>query len=199
MNWFQELIGSFASAASNQTFSSAAPAQVQDQLMRWLGYLSVNAVKNFAPNAIDPEPCEFCPSSGPQISLGDCMVCGAKCCLAHSHISYRAEMVCDECIREMLGTKEDEKAARRTERARAKAQRQTKAPNADEQLVAALKTLECKRGAPWEDIHMSYKRLTLKHHPDRAKSEATRAKAEEKLKTINSAYALLKKYYEKAA
>jgi hypothetical protein len=195
LNWFQELIGSFASAASNQTFNSNTPAQVQEQLMRWLGHLSVNAVKRFAPNAIDPEPCEFCG----QLSLGDCLVCGAKCCLAHAHVSHQAEMICHECVESQIGSREAEKQARRTERARQKAQRATKTPNADEQLVAALKTLECKRGAEWDDIHMSYKRLILKYHPDRAKSDSARAKAEEKLKSINAAYTLLKRYYEKAA
>lgn len=195
MNWFQELLGSFTSAAANQTFDSSAPAQVKDQLFQWFGHLSANALRNFTPNLVDPEPCEFCP----QVSVGDCMVCGAKCCLAHSHISHRAEMVCDECVRSMLGTKEAEKRARAQERFHRRAQQQTRAPDADEQLVAALKVLGLKRGASWEEIHQAYRRLSLEHHPDRARTEKAKAKAGEKLKAINVAYTILKRHYEKAA
>lgn len=194
MNWFQELLGSFASATANQTFDSSAPAQVKDQLFQWFGYLSANALRKFSPNLIDPELCEACP----QVSVGDCIVCGARCCLAHAHISHRADLVCDECVRALLGTKEKEKQVRAQERAHRKAQRQTSSPGADADLISALKLLGLKRGAPWSEIHTTYRRLSLEYHPDRAKTEKARLKSEAKLKELNAAYALLKAYYEKA-
>ena len=194
MMWFTDLLQSLGVAAARQSFDSAAPAAVRDQFMRWMGYLSQNALKNFTSNVIDPDTCESCS----EIALGDCIVCGRRCCLAHASISFKAEMVCDECVKSMVGTKDQEKWNRQAEKQRRRAQRATAKPDVKDTdpVVVALRVLKLKPGASWDEVHTQYRLLALKNHPDRAKDKA---KAEQRLVAINAAYAVLKRHYEKAA
>jgi len=50
-------------------------------------------------------------------------------------------------------------------------------------------------GAPWPTIKQQYKTLVKKHHPD---ANGGSRIAEEKLKSINQAFAILEKAYYKA-
>jgi hypothetical protein len=193
-DWIRDLFGAFGKAVG-QSFDSAAPAQVRDQLMQWVGHLSTNALRAWGPNMLAPDTCEFCS----QVALGECIVCGASCCLAHAHVSYRAELICDECVGSMVGSKPDQKRARAQERFRKRAERATRAPDADQRIVAALGELGLKPGASWDDIKSEYRLLAAKYHPDKARSAARREALEEKLKRLNAAYALLKAHYERAA
>jgi len=61
--------------------------------------------------------------------------------------------------------------------------------------VSAYKVLEIEASATDDEVRKAYKKLVLKHHPDRVANlgEDIRKKAEEKLKQINEAYELIKK------
>lgn len=192
MAWWDDLFSSFS---PQSMFDSAAPAQVRDQVMKWLGYFAANAVTAAGPNVLDPDTCDFCNELG----LLDCQVCGARVCLAHSFVNHQAQAVCHECVRGVVGTKEDQRRARDQQHRERKAQRAQRRPNPDEKLVAALKELNLEKGSSWEDVKAAYRFLALKNHPDRAKSAAGREKAEAKLKKINAAFEVLKAHYERAA
>ena len=194
MQWFTDLLQSIGVAAARQSFDSAAPVAVRDQFMRWMGYLSQNALKNFSANVIDPDTCESCS----EIALGDCIVCGRRCCLAHASLSFRAEMICDECVKGLAGTKDQEKWNRQAEKQRRRAQRATAKPGMKDTdpIIAALKVLKLQPGASWDEVHSQYRLLALKYHPDRARDKE---KAERRLKAINGAYATLKRHYERTA
>jgi len=45
--------------------------------------------------------------------------------------------------------------------------------------------------ATWNEIKSAYRKLVLEFHPDRVKEEVAKIKAEETLKRINAAYAVL--------
>lgn len=59
----------------------------------------------------------------------------------------------------------------------------------------AWNELEMAPGAPWPTIKQQYKTLVKKHHPD---ANGGSRIAEEKLKSINQAFAILEKAYYKA-
>lgn len=194
MNWWNDIFGTLGINAQAMQ-DSAAPAQVRDQVMKWLGYFSANAVMAAGPNVLDPQPCDFCSELG----LLDCQVCGARVCLAHAFVNHQSQAVCHDCVRGVVGTKEDQKRARAAQHRQQRAERATRRPDADEQLVAALKELGLERGAAWDDVKAAYRYLALKHHPDRAKSPSAKSKATEKLAKINAAFSTLKAHYERAA
>jgi len=194
MNWWQDIFGALGGNVQAMQ-DSAAPAQVRAQVMKWLGYFSANSVMAAGPNLLDPQSCDFCSELG----LLDCQVCGARVCLAHAFVSHQAHAICHDCVRGVTGTKEEQRRARAAQHRQQKAERATRRPDADEQLVAALKELGLERGAAWEDVKAAHRYLVLKHHPDRAKSQSAKEKANEKLTKINAAYALLRSHYERAA
>ena len=194
MAWWDDILGSIGGAAS-QAFDSAAPTQLRDQALKWMGYFAANAVTACGPNVLDPEPCDFCSELG----VVDCQVCGARTCLAHSFVNHKAEAVCFECVSGVVGTKVDQKRMREQQKFRRRAEKATRKPGADERLVVALKELGLEKGAAYEDVKAAHRYLVLKHHPDRVKSDAAKERAGEKLKKINAAFAVLKTHYERAA
>lgn len=58
--------------------------------------------------------------------------------------------------------------------------------------AAHLQTLDLTASATWDDVRAAYRRAAHLHHPDRATPEA-QAAANERMKTINAAYAALKR------
>ena len=65
-------------------------------------------------------------------------------------------------------------------------------------LHECYSALELPHGASWEDVRKSHKLLATVWHPDRfTTSPKLRDQAEEKLKTINEAYATLKAHFDR--
>jgi hypothetical protein len=190
--------GDWAEAAA-RAFSSyergnvdmGAPRRVMDQLGQWMGHLSRNATIHWGPSLIDPVDCSFCDED----AVTDCIVCGDAVCLAHSHISHRAEAICDECVEFASRAKEKKEKKHKKQRRRA-------APppgNAsDSQVAQALAILGLSPGASWEDVQGAYRAAARANHPDRFQG-TQREQAEGRLKNINAAFNVLKAHYSKRA
>jgi curved DNA-binding protein CbpA len=65
-----------------------------------------------------------------------------------------------------------------------------------ERLVRASELLELQERASLEEVKKAYRTLAGRWHPDKAE-DGKRAEAEERMKALNEAYALLKAYCER--
>jgi hypothetical protein len=186
MDWFNTLFNA-ASAATNGRFDKNAPERIGSQLSSWVGHFVNNASLHWSKALIDNQVCDFCR----QDALSECISCGARVCLQHAHVSYRAEAVCDECVESLLESRQEERKARRQYNRR---QEKAQAPKTEvsPEVKEAFKKLGLKFGAPWDEVRIAYKGLSLKYHPDTNK----RASAQSKMVEINQAYSVLKNYYE---
>ena len=183
-DWVQAAGKIFTSYEQGQV-DTGAPRRVVDQLGQWFGHLARNAAINWSPNVADPVTCSFCEED----AVTDCMVCEDACCVAHAHISHRAEAICDECVNKVM----EKKGKKRKKR------RQEQAPrNAGLTPEQACMILGVQPGASWEEVQQAYKAAAVANHPDRFQG-AQRAQAESRLVNINAAMQVLKKYYTKAA
>ncbi len=183
--------GSFAQAAakvfstfeSGATFDTSAPRRVADQVGQWIGHLSKNAAINWAPNLVDPDLCTFCE----QDAISDCIACGDPVCIAHAHISHRAQVVCDECIAKLLAN--SGKKPRR---------KRSAVPKLDPEVLKAFQILGVPTSADWDEVNAAYRAAAVANHPDKFQG-AKKVGAETRMKNINAAFAVLKEHYQKAA
>lgn len=154
-------------------------SKVVDQLLQWGSLLARNATVRWAQNAANPQYCasKDCEAQG----LVPCAACGKLYCLGHVLVSYHAEGICEPCALEFVATK------------------RKRGPSDAELVADALKVLRLPKGATWDDVRTAYRALAAKHHPDKQKTPAARAKAEKRMKEINAAYAVLKLRMQEAA
>src|ERR1051325_928916 len=69
-----------------------------------------------------------------------------------------------------------------------------------EQIAAALRILECQPDASLEEVKSSYRQLVRVWHPDRLDNDPKlQARANEKLRSLNDAYRLLKEFLSRPA
>ncbi len=68
-----------------------------------------------------------------------------------------------------------------------------------EEIEAALKTIGLDTTATWEEVESAYKKLLVRYHPDRKRTEVGKEKAEAKFKKVRSAYDTLKAMHERRA
>lgn len=153
-------------------------SKVLEQLLRWASVLTGNATLRWSKNAMT---FSFCSHPGCEAhALVDCAGCEEKFCLAHSMVSHHAEAICEQCAIECVREK-------RTQRARIRSIR-----DSEQKIVDALRALRLPRKVTWAEVQAQYKKLAVKHHPDRAKSANGRARCEQRMRDINGAYAFLK-------
>lgn len=152
------------------------------QVTEFFSHFSRNAVERFAPLLMQPRRCSMqgCSSE----AVAECMGCGLPSCMAHLHVSHRAEGICDQCVRDLLELKGTA--------ARPAAGRQ---PDATE-VARALRTLGLRRGASWSEVQRAHRLAAAENHPDRARTAARRKASEEKSKRINAAFEVLRRHYE---
>lgn len=99
-HWLKSLSGGLLSALEKEAIPDpGTPRRVAEQFGQWAAHLSKNAAAHWAPYLLRSNQCEFCDED----ALGDCVACQGPCCLGHSHVSHRGELVCDECIGKLLG------------------------------------------------------------------------------------------------
>lgn len=159
--------------------ANAGGSKVVDQLLQWGSLLARNAASRWGPYALKPMFCAS-PKCSAQ-ALVPCAACGKPYCLAHALVSYHAEGICEPCAMEFVAMK------------------RRRGPSPEELIAEALKTLRLPKSSDWEDVRVAYRAMAAKHHPDKQKTEAARAKAEKRMKEINAAYAVLKLHMQEAA
>lgn len=164
--WAQALTETLFQAASNPAGrQNLAPRRIAEQLGQWFGHLSRNAALHWTPTLAGGHLCSFCDES----AMGTCTVCQDPCCLAHAHVSHRAELVCDECIDRLLGRQ----AKRGPEK-------------------QAFDFFNLTSQARWEDVQAVYKARIRLAHPDVGGSDAETVK-------VNRFYVVLKEHYQRKA
>jgi len=178
-------LGDWAQAAA-QIFSSyekgkvdiGAPKRVVVQLGQWFGHLAKNAAIKWTPALAESASCSFCDED----AVTNCIVCGDPCCIAHAHISHRAEAICDECV---------EKAVQKSGKKKKKSRREPRNSQGDLSIRQAYAVLGLSTNASWQEIQEAYKYMAVANHPDRF-TGPKKAQAELKLKEINIAFNLIK-------
>jgi hypothetical protein len=164
--------------------------QVLAQLQEWAGHLAANAVREWPGTIASHAPCA-CPnvaSGTPKkchaSAVVVCDICNRKCCLAHARIDYLAGAICEICIGE---------AKARARAAGPKAPGQA-APKKD--VDRAFRILDLGRTATWEEIKKRHRELVFKHNADRPQTDKMRAQNTERLKKVNWALEVLRKFHE---
>jgi hypothetical protein len=198
MSWIHDFIHASIRAAENSSFDPNIGARLSQHVGVWFSHLSENAAKHWLPNAIDIHECDFCNAD----AMTHCIACKARVCLAHAHVSYRAEAVCDECVQVLLkqtSPREHKEAPPPKRKRRAAREKQT--PQTPPAVEAARKVLGVDPSTTWDEIKSTYRHQAREVHPDRLMnaSATQQAAANMRLKRLNEAYAVLRDWYEKAA
>jgi hypothetical protein len=159
--------------------------QALEQLGQFISHFASAAAQRFVP--LLEQPC-VCSMRGCRANaVLHCLGCGEPACLAHLHLSHRAEGLCDQCVRELL-------------RGRPRAvPRRTVAGPSQLELRQARQVLGVRAGASWEEIRLAHRRRAAKFHPDRARTAAQRQQLELKCRKINQAFDVLRAEYERRA
>jgi hypothetical protein len=129
-------------------------------------------------------------------AMAPCAICGRYTCLHHSFLGSDASLVCHSCLWiAKQAVEEDQKRRRRdpTEaRTKAKAENPRPPPGPGvhkaKDLSWAWDTLGLKPGSTHAEIREKYRLLLVKYHPDKARSEAAKARAHERYVAVRSAY-----------
>lgn len=152
----QSALNAVANSPQAQAVQDGTPRRIMDQLGQWFGHLGQAALVEWSPSLVRNELCCFCDDG----AIGRCMSCGDFTCLGHAHVSYRAELLCDECVGRVLEGSENAKH---------------KTP---EQLAFAYFNLT--DTATLDEVKAVYRLRVQKAHPDKGGTdeefnEATRA------------------------
>jgi hypothetical protein len=165
--------------------TQAAQERILQQLGRFVAHLGSAALRKFPPSGLRPRRCSMagCTADG----IVTCIGCGQPACLAHVHLSHRADGVCDQCVRDLLEKK-----------GHAAPPEPGRCPTA-QQIRAARRTLGVRPGASWDEVRMAHRRKAAENHPDRASTEGERKRLERKAKRINEAFDTLRAAHERKA
>lgn len=158
------LFSAVANSEPVQAIKDGTPRRIADQLGQWMAHLSQNATVAWAPSLVRRSTCEFCDVDG----ISKCIGCKAVVCLAHAHVSHRAELLCDECVGTVLDT-----------------------VNAKQQspVVRALSFFHLTTDATFDEVSMVYRNRSKDAHPDRGGSKR-------EMQQVNEHYEVLKKHFE---
>jgi hypothetical protein len=176
-------LGSVASAFMAGVETFAGPQKrLFDQMSQFAAHFSQAAVQKWASQGPLDATCSMQGCGGDAVMR--CLGCGHPICLAHAHVSHRAEGLCDQCVRDLMQMKG------------ADAPRPGRYPTGPE-VRAALKTLGLHSKASWPQIQRAHRKLAAQYHPDRAPSESARELLEARVKRINAAFEVLQRHHER--
>lgn len=143
--WMQALGQGVLQAVVNspqaQAVQDGTPRRIRDQIGQWMGHLGQNAMLVWAPALVRNELCSFCDED----AISKCVACGDFVCLGHSFASHRAELLCDECVSNVLP--------------------EGRVPETAEQR--AFKFFNLSEQATLEEVKAVYRVRVQKAHPDR--------------------------------
>lgn len=160
--WVQALSGSlFGVVQQNVEAAGVAPRRMLDQLGQWVGHLSQHAAIEWAPSMLQNENCSFCSD----ISMARCFVCGVPCCLGHGYVSFRAEIVCENCVSKVLGEETLRDSSKTPEQ-------------------AAFKYFNLTETATWEEVNAIFRARSKTAHPDKGGTTSEMAQASQHLMTL---------------
>lgn len=176
-------IGSIASMFVAGLEAATAPHQkVIRQLGEWASHFSKSALDRWTQQDMAGTPCVMDGCDGDAVLY--CMCCGAPVCLAHAHLSFRAEGICDQCVSDAMAAKQRGP--------------QQRGPSAED-IRSAFRSLGLKQNASWAKVQRAHRELAAKFHPDRARSDEDRLVMEARSKQINAAFDTLRRHYERRA
>lgn len=167
-HWMKNIGNSLLNAAVQsepvQAVLDGTPRRIADQLGEWFAHLSQNATMQWAPAMVRRRTCDFCDKD----SMSCCIACQGNVCLAHAHVSHRAELLCDECV----GTVLDAVSAKQ------------QSPSAK-----AFAFFHLTEHATLGEVTLVYRSRSKDLHPDHRG-------ADRDMKLMNEHYEVLKKYFE---
>lgn len=156
--------------------------RVVDQLGQFAAHFSRAAVEKLAVAPAQGHHCTMSDCGGEAVLF--CLICDTPVCLAHAHVSHRAEGICDQCVRAMLQARGKPPPVSR--------------PTREQEIRSALRTLGLTADASWSEVQKTHRRLVAASHPDRAKTATERRRLEERAKRLNAAFAVLRRDQERA-
>ncbi len=181
-----------------------AAAKLWEETRGWIGRFFTNATDKWIATYSRQEPCAVkvlrngVPFPCPGFSVLTCDACEKPTCIHHARVDQHGDGTCYHCIADVISIK---RSARVTGHKAPPGQDPGAPPPdvRDEIVRRALAVLGLKPGASWEEVRAAHRKRAAAAHPDRARTEAERAKSEEKCKKLNAALAELSRHYKAAA
>jgi hypothetical protein len=164
---------------------SGVTKKIWPELQSYLADLGKNAAQKWGMHLLTEDSCSKCNRA----SFGLCDGCGEPTCLHHGRISREADILCQRCVRTLLGARMPPK--KKPGRAKAPPPRQPRVPH-DPERLEALRELGLTPSASWHDVRERFRELTSKWHPDKA-TPHLRKDFEERFKRMTAAYEVLKR------
>lgn len=168
-SWVQSVGGVLLNAVAQsepvQAVKDGTPRRVADQLGQWFAHLAQNASLNWTAAVLRRRKCEFCDEE----ALSTCISCSGYVCLAHAHVSHRAELLCDECVDTVLSRVEAKQ----------------KSP-----VSKAFAFFHLTEDATLVEVSAMYKQRSREAHPDQGGSD-------ELMREVNTHHDVLKRHFDK--
>jgi hypothetical protein len=152
-----------------------APRRVVQQLGEWGSHLSQNAAAQWGASLLAGQDCSF--EDCEQDALGLCIGCRDPVCLAHAMVSFRADLICDECVAKLV---------------QPRARNRRSAAGSESPDRVAFRYFCVTPEASWSDIQAIYRRRMQEIHPDHGGST-------ESAQELNHHFGVLKRFFERAA
>lgn len=204
-----------------QMFGSLAGAEngvhvkIWNELKPWFGTLVPAATRKWLPNVAAGIACEI-PDGAYECdhhAVACCDVCHRPTCLNHGRIDKVGDLICYECVADAMQLVPTARRARAAERPpaakkqarqpppRARQQeqeqapppRQGKPPPTAREVAYAYNMLGLMVGAPMKEIAAAHRKLSARHHPDKARGADAKEIAERRFKEVQAALDVLKR------
>jgi hypothetical protein len=208
---FETLIGKFVNKAVGEV-AGAQTDPLAASVMRWIGNLQEHVMRRWYPVTRAGIRCALRPKDPTtggfrqctHVAIGACRFCKEPTCLHHAMVNEVAEIACYRCLAEvevLLRAKHPD-WQHRPDVGVGAAPSSGPGPTPEalhefEQRRKYLKVLGLKDPTSWQEIHRTFRELTVKYHPDRA-PQGKRAQHEKKFKLMSEAYSWFNEKPERA-
>lgn len=173
---------------------SDANRHLMEQVRVFGQHLGTNLLRRWPQNILQPRRCTM--DNCEAIGVAPCRVCGEWTCLAHSHVSHTGDIVCNQCVRDMIEQRAKE---RRASSGGDAWQGAPKKGGGRMTPAQAFRVLDIKPGVSWDEVKKAWRKKAAQNHPDHEQDDKKRAKVEARAKRINEAFEVLKGVYQQKA